>query len=156
MKESLIDTDILFYYMRGLKEVVSYAQKYLKHFGHFNVSSLTVFEILKGLRKKNLIEKEEIFQAEILKHQILTLDYPVMDTAATLLTDLGNKGSPIAYGDLFIAATALTHNLVLVTKETYSTSKKKVKIPNICREFDVEYIDDFELIRRLEAKFILE
>ena len=123
MKESLIDTDILFYYMRGLKEVVSYAQKYLKHFGHFNVSSLTVFEILKGLRKKNLIEKEEIFQAEILKHQILTLDYPVMDTAATLLTDLENKGSPIAYGDLFIAATALTHNLVLVTNNTKHFSK---------------------------------
>ena len=30
MKESLIDTDILSYYMRGLREVVPRAQKYLK------------------------------------------------------------------------------------------------------------------------------
>jgi len=58
--------------------------------------------------------------------------------------------------DPWIIAACKAHQLVLVTKETYSTSKKKVKIPNICREFDVEYIDDFELIRRLEAKFILE
>jgi tRNA(fMet)-specific endonuclease VapC len=61
MKESLIDTDILSYYMRGLQEVVPRVQKYLKQFGHFNVSSLTVFEILKGLRKKRLVEKERIF-----------------------------------------------------------------------------------------------
>lgn len=58
--------------------------------------------------------------------------------------------------DPWIIAACKVHNLVLVTKETYSTSKKKVKIPNICREFDVEHIDDFEMIRRLEAKFILE
>jgi hypothetical protein len=58
--------------------------------------------------------------------------------------------------DPWIIAACKVHQLVLVTKETYSTSKKKVKIPNICREFDVEYIDDFEMIRKLEAKFILE
>lgn len=33
MKECLIDTDILSYYMRGLREVVPSAQKYLKQFG---------------------------------------------------------------------------------------------------------------------------
>ena len=58
--------------------------------------------------------------------------------------------------DPWIIAACKAHDMVLVTKETYSTSKKKVKIPNICREFDVEYINDFEMIRRLEAKFILE
>jgi len=32
MKESLIDTDILSYYMRGLREVVPRAQKYQEEF----------------------------------------------------------------------------------------------------------------------------
>ena len=63
-------------------------KKYLKQFGHFNVSSLTVFEILKGLRKKRLVEKEKVFQTEILKHKVFGLDYAVMDTAATLLTEI--------------------------------------------------------------------
>lgn len=97
MKECLIDTDILSYYMRGLREVVPPAQKYLKQFGHFNVSSLTVFEILKGLRKKRLVEKEKVFQTEILKHKVFGLDYAIMDRAATLLTSLEEKGTPIAY-----------------------------------------------------------
>jgi len=123
MKESLIDTDILSYYMRGLRKVVPRAQKYLKQFGYLNVSSLTVFEILKGLRKKRLVEKEKIFQTEILKHKVFALDYAVMDTAATLLTALEDKGTPIAYGDLFIAATALAHDLILVTNNTKHFSK---------------------------------
>lgn len=123
MKESLIDTDILSYYMRGLREVVPRAQKYLKQFGHFNDSSLTVFEILKGLRKKRLVEKEKIFQTEILKHKVFGLDYAIMDTAATLLTALEDKGTPIAYGDLFVAATVLTHDLILITNNTKHFSK---------------------------------
>ncbi len=97
MKECLIDTDILSYYMRGLREVVPPAQKYLKQFGHFNVSSLTVFEILNGLRKKRLVEKKKVFQTEILKHKVFGLDYAIMDRAATLLTSLEEKGTPIAY-----------------------------------------------------------
>jgi len=123
MKECLIDTDILSYYMRGLREVVPPAQKYLKQFGHFNVSSLTVFEILKGLRKKRLVEKEKVFQTEILKHKVFGLDYAIMDRAATLLTSLEEKGTPIAHGDLFISATALTHDLILVTNNTEHFSK---------------------------------
>ena len=123
MKECLIDTDILSYYMRGLREVVPQAQKYLGQFGYFNVSSLTVFEILKGLRKKRLKGKEKVFQKEILKHKVFALDYAVMDRAATLLTALEEQGTPIAHGDLFIAATALTHDLILVTNNTEHFSK---------------------------------
>jgi len=123
MKESLIDTDILSYYMRGLREVVPRAQKYQEEFGYFNVSSLTVFEILKGLRKKRLKGKEKVFQKEILKHKVFALDYAIMDSAATLLTALEKKGTPIAHGDLFIAATALTHDLILVTNNTEHFSK---------------------------------
>jgi len=87
------------------------------------VSSLTVFEILKGLRKKRLKGKEKVFQKEILKHKVFALDYAIMDSAATLLTDLKEKGTPIAHGDLFIAATALTHDLILVTNNTEHFSK---------------------------------
>jgi tRNA(fMet)-specific endonuclease VapC len=46
-----------------------------------------------------------------------------MDTAATLLTALEDKGTLIAYGDLFVAVTALTHDLILVTNNTKHFSK---------------------------------
>lgn len=61
----------------------------------------------------------------------------------------------LAGADPWIIAACKAHGFVLVTKETYSESKKKVKIPNICNAFDVECIDDFEMIRRLEEKFVL-
>ncbi len=123
MKECLIDTDVFSYYMRGLSDVVYRAQEYLKQFGCFSISSLTIFEILKGLRKKRLVEKENVFQMEILKHKIVALDYFIMDRAASLLSTLEEKGTPIAYGDLFIGATALTHDLILVTNNTQHFSK---------------------------------
>jgi len=61
MKECIIDTDILSYYMRGVPQVIMQAKKYQEQFGSFNISSLTIFEILRGLRKKRLVEKEQIF-----------------------------------------------------------------------------------------------
>jgi len=123
IKECLIDTDIFSYYMRDIPHVVARAEEYLKHFRRFNISSLTVFEILKGLRKRGLVEKERCFRTEIAKHNILGLDYPVMDRAATLLTGLEKKGTPVAYGDMFIASVALAHNLRLVTNNVGHFSK---------------------------------
>jgi len=125
MKECVIDTDILSYYMRGIPQIVTMAQEYLKQFGCFNVSSLTIFEILKGLRKKSLLQKVEIFQSEMLKHNVFGLDYSIMDVAATLLVNLEEKGTPLPYGDLFIASTALSHKLVLVTNNTEHFSRIK-------------------------------
>jgi len=123
MRECMIDTDIFSYYLRGVPQVIIQAQEYLKLFSFFNFSSLTVFEILKGLRKKKLFEKEKLFQNEIVKHNIFALDHSIMDTAATLLVGLEEKGTPIAHGDLFIASTAITHDLILITNNTDHFSK---------------------------------
>ncbi len=123
MEECLVDTDIFSYYMRNVPHVVTRAEEYLKHFRRFNISSLTVFEILKGLRKKKLTEKERLFRTEIAKHNILGLDYPVMDRAASLLAELERKGTPVAHEDLFIASVALAHDLKLVTNNVGHFSK---------------------------------
>jgi hypothetical protein len=58
--------------------------------------------------------------------------------------------------DPWIISVCKVHEFTLVTKEVYSESKKKVPIPNICKILDVRYINEFEMIRELEAKFVLE
>lgn len=58
--------------------------------------------------------------------------------------------------DPWLIAVCKVHQTILVTNETYTTSKKKVKIPNICDEFNVKYINDFAMIRELKVKFVLE
>ena len=42
----------------------------------------------------------------------------------------------------------------LVTHETYDPNRKnKIKIPNICRQFNVKYLNTFDMLRSLGFKF---
>ena len=54
-------------------------------------------------------------------------------------------------------ATAKAKNYILVSHEKYSPeSRKKVPIPNVCKLFNVECIDTFEMLRREKARFVLD
>ena len=55
--------------------------------------------------------------------------------------------------DAMICAQCARDNFVMVTNEKFSNSKKKVKIPNVCREFDIECMDSFEFFRKFNFKF---
>lgn len=56
--------------------------------------------------------------------------------------------------DGWIAAHAYASGGTVVTMETYEPrSRRKVKLPNICREFGVPYTDTFKMLRELEVEF---
>lgn len=56
--------------------------------------------------------------------------------------------------DAWLVAYALSDGNVIVTHEVYkSEAKKEIPIPNICRDFGIDYIDTFEMLRRLNFKF---
>lgn len=60
----------------------------------------------------------------------------------------------LACSDPWLIAKASTLNAIVVTHETYDANvKRKVKIPNVCRQFHVPTIDTFELLSRLQARF---
>lgn len=57
-----------------------------------------------------------------------------------------------AVADGWLVAYALATGGTVVTLEEHnSESKKRVPIPNICRAFGIEYINPFEMIRRLRV-----
>ncbi len=59
-------------------------------------------------------------------------------------------------GDPWLIAKARVIGATVVTQETFVPGiKKKVKIPNVCRAFDVPYINIFELLRERSAVFIV-
>lgn len=58
--------------------------------------------------------------------------------------------------DPWLIAKCKTLGAVLVTKEVLAPGAKKVKIPNICQYFGVEYIRTHEMIRVLGNRYILE
>jgi hypothetical protein len=57
--------------------------------------------------------------------------------------------------DGWIAAYAKAISAKVVTHEEYDAHiKKRVKLPNVCRELGVETINTFTLLRELEARFV--
>ncbi len=57
--------------------------------------------------------------------------------------------------DGWLVAYAAVNGFVIVTHEQYAADiRKKVPIPNLCVEFEVEYADTFTMIRELGDKYI--
>ena len=56
--------------------------------------------------------------------------------------------------DGWLVAYAKTHDFIVVTHEVYNPDiRKKIPIPNLCREYGVSYIDTFNMLRDLNAQF---
>lgn len=56
--------------------------------------------------------------------------------------------------DGWLVAYAKHYNLTLVTHEQPNAkAKNRVMIPNVCEQFGVKYLNTFELLRELKAKF---
>jgi TolB-like protein len=67
------------------------------------------------------------------------------------------KAEFASVADGWLIAFAKIYGLVIVTHETSEpTRKNKVKIPDVCLEFKVEYIDTFVMLRELNIKFGLK
>lgn len=57
---------------------------------------------------------------------------------------------------LWLIAKALSTGATVVTHEVLNLEvKRKFIIPNVCEHFQVPYMNTFELLHRLDAKFVL-
>ncbi|WP_142950614.1 DUF4411 family protein, partial [Bacillus sp. AFS076308] len=62
----------------------------------------------------------------------------------------------LAGADPWLIAKAMTTGATVVTQEVLDLkTKRKFIIPNICQELNVPFLNTFELLHRLEAKFVL-
>jgi len=69
----------------------------------------------------------------------------------------GNLENFLEGADPWLIAKAREINANVVTHEVLAPeSSRKVKVPNICEVFGVEYINTFQMLRTLEARFVLE
>ena len=68
----------------------------------------------------------------------------------------GAKAEFATVADGWMIAYAKANGLILVTHEEYAPdAKKKAPIPNVCLEFNVEYVNTFEMLQELSIQFIL-
>ncbi|SUB74400.1 DUF4411 family protein [Peptoniphilus indolicus] len=54
--------------------------------------------------------------------------------------------------DSWICAAALAKKYIIVTNEIGSNTKKRIKIPDVCEAFGIEYITPIDFIRRIGMK----
>ena len=56
--------------------------------------------------------------------------------------------------DGWLAAYAKVHDMILVTHETLKPdAKRRVPLPNVCDEFEIDWKDTFDVLRELGVRF---
>jgi peptidoglycan/xylan/chitin deacetylase (PgdA/CDA1 family) len=67
------------------------------------------------------------------------------------------KAEFASVADGWVIAYAKANDLVVVTHEEYAPdAKRKVPIPHVCLEFDVEYCNTYEMLKGLKERFVLK
>jgi tRNA(fMet)-specific endonuclease VapC len=110
----LLDTNTVIYFFKGMGGV---AEKLLRtEPGLVSVSAITVFELEYGIAKSKHSRKRHTDLREFIDEiSVIPFGNREAETAAAIRASLESKGTPIGPFDLLIAATALTHQRILVT-----------------------------------------
>ena len=106
----LIDTSILIEHLRKQRKERTLFYQLAPHYD-FIISSITEFEFLVGATPKN----QTFIQTLLSVLPVLAFDSRCVTTATDLYWDLKTRNKLLDLPDLFIAATALTHNVMLLT-----------------------------------------
>jgi len=68
----------------------------------------------------------------------------------------GAREEFLGVADYFLVCYALANNMTLVTHERLASNiTKRIKIPNVCVDFQIVCISPFEMLRQEQANFIL-
>ena len=106
--------------MRNNEKVVAKLREVTAIGGTVFMSGISHYEIKRGLLAVNATRKLKIYDEIRKELQMLFLDNEdVFDQAAEIHADLKQRGELIQDADIFIAATALLRNLILVSDDSH-------------------------------------
>jgi len=115
MQPTLLDTDIVSFYLRGEPNVVRCVEQYLKEYGKLNLSILSYYEIVSGLKFKDARKQLDKFLRLATNNRILPLTIETCDLAGEVYAQTRKQGTPIDDIDLLIGSIALQNNLAVAT-----------------------------------------
>src|ERR1051325_11521323 len=109
----LIDTDTVSAHLRGIGLVTG---RFLQYAGRLYLSVITVTEIKAWLYRPVTSRRfQAVYDALVPDVSILAVDADIADAAGRVSARLQVSGQKLATPDLLIAATAIVHDLTLVT-----------------------------------------
>ncbi|RJQ26370.1 MAG: type II toxin-antitoxin system VapC family toxin [Peptococcaceae bacterium] len=118
MKKSLLDTDMLSFYLKGISSVVARVGYYLEHFGRLDFSVITYYEIRRGLLHAGAGQKVRQFEKLAGVSCVWPLDRPAGRRAAEICARLWKQGNPLDDADILIAGIVLSNGMILVTNNS--------------------------------------
>jgi tRNA(fMet)-specific endonuclease VapC len=131
VEPALVDSDILSLFFRNNLNVVSCFKKYLARYGKINLSIITYYEILSGLKHKDASKQLDLFLEFAQHNSILLLTKDSIEISSDLYANLRKSGKPIDDIDILIAGVALSNNLAVATNnEDHFKNINNLKILN--------------------------
>lgn len=113
-KTLMVDSTILIDYFRKTDKAKSRLVSHFKNYERLYISSVTEFEVVNGATEAHL----EFWDGMLARFIILDFDSKAARQAAEIVSVLKTKCKAIDKPDLFIAATAMVHDLTLDTLNT--------------------------------------
>jgi len=101
---NILDTDIIVELLRERRHEVG------------AISIITLIEVLRGIEATKRARVKELLEESF---TVISLDYEVMETYCNLYQRLKEEGTIIADADLLIAATAISRNMNLKTRDRH-------------------------------------
>lgn len=80
------------------------------------ISTITLIEVLRGIEAKKRSRVKELLEESF---NLLDLNNKVIETYCNLYQELREEGKSIPDADLLIAATAISHDIALKTKDEH-------------------------------------
>jgi len=115
VNEALLDTDILSYYFRGDLKVAEKTNEYLSTFNQINISIITYYEIIGGLKFKKAQKQLNEFEEFIINNNIIHISEKSARISGDIYAWLRSKGIIIGTSDILIAGVAIDNDLTLIT-----------------------------------------
>jgi tRNA(fMet)-specific endonuclease VapC len=119
MKPALIDTDILSIFFRNDLAVVERFREYLQKYVRMNISILTFYEILSGLKHRDALKQIDVFCEFAKNNTILPLTEKSVEISSEIYAALRKTGNQLDDIDILIAGVAMAHDLVLITHNVH-------------------------------------
>ena len=115
--EALIDTDILFLYLKGNKTVETNFKAYLQEYGKFNISVLSYDEITESLNANKAMKQLNDFTELARYNNIIPLTVNSIEIAAGLYSIAKSLKNPFDDISILIASICIENNFKLITRQ---------------------------------------
>jgi|MudIll2142460700_1097286.scaffolds.fasta_scaffold261832_2 predicted nucleic acid-binding protein len=87
------------------------------------ISSVTLFEVLRGIEDEKRPRAKALLEESF---RVLNFDNSIVEAYCVLYRKLKKEGALLPDADLLIAATAIAHDLILVTDDEHFLKLKKL------------------------------